>query len=359
MAKDYYEILGVKKDATKQEIKSAYKKLAKKYHPDLNKDNPEAEKKFKEINEAYSGLSDENKRANYDRFGSTGDQFSGFNQGSGFQGFDFGDIFEGFFGGRTQRRRRGSNLKAELELTFEEAAFGTSKNLKVTKYDKCNTCDGKGGEDLINCSECNGSGRITKSFRTPFGAFQQSTTCPSCQGSGQTFKHICKSCNGSAKKRTTKTVKVKVPEGISDGSTLRIRGEGEYGEAGFGDLFIEIFVKPHDIFERQGNDIFLELPITFSQAALGDKVKVPTLRDKVNMKIPGGTQSGTVMRLKGEGVEDVNGYGRGDQHVRIQVTTPKKLNSKQKDLFKRLAKENKEELKIEKGFFERLRDSFE
>jgi molecular chaperone DnaJ len=347
---DYYDTLGVKKGCSKEEIKKAYKSLAKKYHPDLNKDNPEAEKKFKEINEAYTALSDDNKRSNYDRFGSTGEQFSGHR---GFEGFDMGDIFGSFFGGR-QRQRRGRNLKAEVELTFNEAVFGTKKELKITKYDQCKECSGKGGTGTESCSDCGGSGTISKSYRTPFGTFSQSATCPNCHGSGDTVKHVCKQCEGSGKIRTTKKVKVKVPAGVDDGTTLRISNEGEYGDAGYGDLFVELFVQPHEIFERKGDDIFLELPISFSQSALGDEVKVPTIREKVKMKIPAGTQSGTIMRLKGEGVESVNGYGNGDQHVRIQVVTPKKLNKTQKDLLKRLAKENKEELQIKKGFFERL-----
>ncbi|MAG78399.1 molecular chaperone DnaJ [archaeon] len=350
---DYYDTLGVKKGCSKEEIKKAYKTLAKKYHPDLNKDNPQAEQKFKEINEAYSALSDENKRANYDRFGSTGEQFSGYNQ-RGFEGFDMGDIFNSFFGGGTTRKQRGRNLKAELELTFNEAVFGTKKEIKITKYDQCKECNGKGGKDTISCPDCGGSGRIKKSYRTPFGTFAQTATCQNCQGSGESVKHICKDCQGTGKIRATKKVKVKVPKGVDDGTTLRISNEGEYGEAGFGDLYVELFVQPHEIFERKDDDIFLELPISFSQAALGDQIKVPTIREKVKMKIPPGTQSGTIMRLKGEGVENVNGYGNGDQHVKIQVVTPKKINKTQKDLLKRLAKENKEELKIKKGFFEKL-----
>ncbi|MFH1971957.1 MAG: molecular chaperone DnaJ [archaeon] len=359
MSKDYYEILGVKKGCSKEEIKSAYKKLAKQYHPDLNKDNPNAEKMFKEVSEAYSALSDDNKRNNYDRFGNTGEQFTGFNQGQGFENFDFGDIFESFFsfGGRKQRRR-GANLKTEIELTFKEAVFGTTKEIKITKYENCDECNGKGGKGTIKCPDCGGSGRVSKSYRTPFGTFAQTSTCQKCEGQGETVKDTCKKCNGAGKEKITKNVKIKVPAGVDDGNTLRISGEGEPGEIGHGDLFVEIFVTPDELFERQGSDIFLELPITFSQAALGDEVKVPTIRDKVKMKIPPGTQSGTIMRLRGEGVEDVHG-NTGDQHIRIQVVTPKKVNKNQKDLFKRLAKENKEELKIKKGFFERLKDSFE
>lgn len=357
MAKDYYETLGVSKTATKEEIKKAYKTLAKKYHPDLNKNNPDAEKKFKEINEAYSVLSDDAKRGNYDQYGTAGEQFSGFNQNfSGFEEFNFNDVFDSFFdfGRQRTRKRKGQDLKVELELSFEEAVFGCTKEIKITKYDKCSECDGLGGYGKIKCSQCNGSGTVRKSFRTPFGSFTQASTCGKCNGHGETIKEVCSECDGSGKEKTTKTVNVKVPAGVDDGSTLRLRNEGESGDSGYGDLFVELFVKPHDIFERKGNDIYLELPITFSQAALGDEIEVPTIRGKVEMKIPSGTQSGTIMRLKEEGVVNINTGELGDQHVLIKVKTPEKLSSRQKELFKELAKENKEKLKIEKGFFEKL-----
>ncbi len=362
MAQDYYETLGLKKGASKEEIKKAYKKLAKKYHPDLNRDNPDAEAKFKEINEAYSTLSDDNKRANYERFGSAGSQYGNFNQG--FQ--DFGginDIFDSFFGGgfggfqRSRRKSRGRNLQVELEITFEEACFGTEKTISVTKPSECKECHGKGGKGHQTCPQCDGRGQVQKTFRTPFGVVQQATTCPQCHGKGESVKETCTECHGTGKTKQTKKVKVKVPAGVHDGMTLRLSGEGEYSEVP-GDLFVEIFVKPHKYFTRKDDDIILEYPITFSQAALGDKVEVPTLHGDVKMKIPAGVQSGTIMRLKDKGVQNVRGYGKGDQHVIIQVRTPKKLSKKEKDLFKQLAKENKQELKIEKGFFEKLRDSF-
>lgn len=359
---DYYETLGVAKGASKEEIKKAYKKLAKKYHPDLNKDNPESTEKFKKINEAYSVLSDDNKKSNYDRFGSAGNQqyshgFEGFQGGGGFE-----DIFESFFGGGgfspRSRKRRGGDLKVELDLTFKEAVFGTSKKIKVTRLEKCDTCDGLGGSGETTCSVCKGSGRVRKSYRTPFGMFAQTAACHNCGGMGKEIKEPCDDCSGTGRVKNTTTITVKVPAGVNDGTTLRLSGEGNAGEYGAtpGDLFVELFVSPDDIFERKGDDIYLEFPISFSQAALGDSVEVPTIRGKVKMKIPAGTQSGTMMRLKKEGVDNIQGYGTGDQFVRIQVKTPTKLNSKSKKLLQDLAKENKEKLKIEKGFFEKLKE---
>ena len=357
---DYYKTLGVSKNASKEEIKKAYKKLAKKYHPDLNKNDSKSAEKFKEINEAYSALSDETKRSNYDRFGSAGAQ----QHSHGFEGFqsrDFGDISDIFesvfgFGGQRSRnvRRKGQSLKVELELSFKESVFGTEKKIKVTRSELCDSCSGLGGKGEINCSTCKGTGQIRKSIRTPFGMFAQTATCSSCHGDGKTVKHTCKECKGQGKVRNTSSISVKVPPGISDGQTLRLTGEGEAGHNGgpAGDLFVEIYV-------RKDDNIHLDYPISFSQAALGDTVQVPTIRGKVKMKIPSGTQSGTLMKLKGEGVENVNGYGIGDQYVRICVKTPTKLNAKMKKLMKDFAKENKEKLKIEKGFFEKLKDGFE
>ena len=357
---DYYETLGVTKNASKDEIKKAYKKLAKKYHPDLNKDNPKATDKFKKINEAYSVLNDDNKKSNYDRFGSTDNQqhAHGF---EGFQGAGFEDIFGSFFGGGfspRSRNRRGGDLKVELDLTFKEAVFGTSKKIKITRLERCETCDGVGGTGETTCSTCKGSGRVRRSYRTPFGMFAQTSTCQHCGGMGKEIKNPCNDCNGTGRLKNTRTITVKVPQGVNDGTTLRLSGEGNAGEYGAtaGDLFVELFVAPDDIFERKGDDIYLEYPISFSQAALGDSVEIPTVRGKVKMKIPAGTQSGTMMRLKKEGVENIQGYGIGDQFVRLQIKTPTKLNAKSKKLLKDLAKENKEKLKIEKGFFEKLKE---
>ncbi len=364
MAKDYYKILGLSRNASKEEIKKAYKKLAKKYHPDLNKEADSANK-FKEINEAYSVLSDENKKAQYDQFGSTGQQYSGFDGFSGsYQDFDFTDIFESFFGSSRRRRgpRRGADMQAEVELEFEEAAFGTEKKVTITKHSKCQDCDGTGAKDkeFIICESCGGQGRIRRQLRTPFGVMMQTSTCPKCHGYGKEPKDYCRTCQGTGRIKETKKIKVTIPPGVDNGTTLRISGEGEAGEksAQPGDLYVAIFVKPHKIFEREGYDLYLEYPITFSQAALGDEIEVPTLRKKVKMKVPAGTQSHTLFKLKGKGIQHLDSNHYGDLLIRIIVKTPTRLNKTSKDLLKKLAKENKQHLKIEKGFFERLKDSF-
>lgn len=357
---DYYQLLGVGRNATKEEVKKAYKTLAKKYHPDLNPSDKDAEKKFKEINEAYAVLSDDTKRGNYDRFGTAEDHFA---RGGGFEGFgDFGDIFESFFdpGGGRRRAHRGRDLKMELEVSFMEACFGCSKQISVTKLDRCEGCDGMGGTGEQSCPACKGTGRLERSYRTPFGIFAQTSTCPQCRGMRTSIKHVCRECNGRGRVNSKKKTTVKVPAGVYDGTALRLTGEGEAGEFGTrnGDLFIEIFVTPHDIFARKESDIYIELPVSVSQAALGDTVAVPTIRGEVKMRIPSGTQSSTVLRLKGEGVEMMNGHGTGDQLVRIQVKTPEKLSMKQRKLFEDLAKESKETLTIEKGWFEKLKEEF-
>ena len=359
---DYYNTLGVHKTASSEDIKKAYKTLAKKYHPDLNPGNKEAEHKFKEINEAYSVLNDEGKKSNYDRYG-TADQQQGYSQGfgQGFEGFeqaDFGDLFGSFFGGGNARK--GRDLKFELELTFLEACFGCDKQISVTKLDRCESCDGLGGSGEQKCATCKGQGRVQRTMRTPFGTFAQATTCPECLGRGKTLKNLCKECKGQARIKNTKKVTVKVPAGVIEGNNLRLQGEGEAGAPGqrSGDLFVEIYVTPHDIFARKEDDIYLEFPISFSQAALGDTVTVPTIRGEVKMKVPQGTQSGTMLRLKEEGVENVNGHGTGDQMVRIQVKTPQKISAKQKELLEKLAHENKEKLSVEKGWFEKFKEDF-
>lgn len=355
---DYYDILGVSKNASKEEIKKAYKTLAKKYHPDLNPNNKDAEKKFKELNEAYSALSDDNKRESFDRYGSDFNQQ--YSQGfEGFQEHDFSDIFDSFFGGR-KSSRKGRDFKYEMEITFLESCFGCSKTISLEKLERCDKCSGLGGIGEETCSTCKGSGQLRKTMRTPFGMFSQTIACNSCQGLGKKVKNVCKECKGQGRIKKSRNIAVKIPAGISEGSTLKLSGEGEAGAYGSrnGDLFVEIFVKPHEIFVRKDDDIYLEFPISFSQAALGDSVAIPTIRGEVKMKIPPGTQSSSTLRLKGEGVENINGHGQGDQLVRIQIKTPAKLSAKQKKLFEELAEENKDKLHIERNWFQKFKEDY-
>ncbi len=372
MAKEYYKALGVKKEATEDEIKSAYKSLAKKYHPDLNKEKDAAEK-FKEINEAYSVLGDKTKRQNYDRFGSEDGQ-QGFQGGfSGFEGFgNFGmddafDIFESFFGGspfgfsRGRRQSRGADLSYSMDISFEEAAFGAEKKIQIEKHEKCDACNGTGAEagEIETCKTCNGNGMVKKVFRTPFGIISQAGTCPECHGEGSSAKAKCKKCNGSGKIKKTKNITIKIPAGVVSGATLRLAGEGEAGDRGApsGNLYIELDVKPHKLFEREGNDIYLECPVTFAQAALGDDIKVPTLHGDVSMKIPPGTQTDTLFKLKGKGVPYADG-GNGDELVKVVVKVPEKLTKRQKELIEELASEGSEKLKPRKGIFGKVKEAF-
>lgn len=357
MTKNYYSTLGVDKGANQEEIKKAYKTLAKKYHPDINKESNAAEK-FKEINEAFAILGDETKRSNYDRFG-TAEESQGFQ--NGFEGFNFEDVFgdffsESIFGGQTRRKRKGTDLKYEIELDFEEAAFGASKDITLVKFVNCDDCEGTGAEnsDMATCEDCNGKGRKKSTIRTPFGIISQATTCPSCQGAGQVPDKECKSCSGKGRTRQKKTVAVKIPAGVDNGSTLRLTGEGEAGEAGYGDLYVEVYVKPHKIFERDGNDILLTVPISFSQAALGADVEVPTLHGNVNLKIPPGTQSHVIFKLSGKGIEDVHTGRKGDQKVRVVLKTPILLTKKQKELLQQL----EPDIKADKDFFTKFKEKF-
>ena len=368
MTKDYYKTLGIEKGASKEEIKKAYKKLAKQYHPDLNKDNPQAEAKFKEINEAASILTDDNKRSQYDQFGSEGMNGRGFEGFSGgFEGFDFNDIFDnifsggfhGFGGGRTRGPRRGSDLRYDIEITLEEVATGVEKSLKLQKEDTCDECNGEGGKGVTTCSHCHGHGRITVSKRTPFGMFQTQTTCPSCHGRGKTVKDKCSSCNGSGHKLKTKTIKVTIPEGIENGTKLRVSGEGEPGEPGApkGDLYVVVFVKEHPIFEREGSDIYIEAPLTFTEVALGTTIEIPIINGKADLKIPAGTQPGTLLRLKGKGLPHMRAYGQGDQYVKVNVEVPKTLTKKQKELLQQFEKDSKQKAPHKK-LFEKIKDAF-
>ncbi len=361
--KDYYKILGVGKTASKDEIKSAYKKLAKQYHPDLNKSSDAAEK-FKEINEAAAVLGDDQKRRQYDQFGTAGEQFQGgfsgfdfsdFMSDIGGMGFDFDSIFENFFGGggRQRRRQRGSDLRYDLEIELEDAAFGATKTINVLKDEECHQCRGTGAEsaeDIVTCPECNGRGVSTRTQRTPFGLFSTTATCRKCRGQGKYIKRECQECNGRGIVEKTKKIEIKIPAGAVDGTNLRIQGSGEPGERGMqaGDLYVIIHMQPHKIFKRHGNDIYLKVPVSFPTAALGGEIEVPTLKGKADLKIPPGTQSGTILRMRHLGIPDLHSHHIGDQNVEVVVAVPEKLTKKQRKLLEDFEKEDKSR---KKGFF--------
>jgi len=364
MGKDYYQVLGVGRDASKEEIKKAYKKLAKQHHPDLNKGNSASAEKFKEISEAASVLGDDKKKAQYDRFGSDGmnhgsggSGFDGFSSGQGF-GFDFdlGDMFEGIFGGRRQKRSRamqGSDLEFHLTVELEDAAFGVKKTINVQRMETCKKCGGSGAKsasDIVSCSKCGGHGVLKREVRTPFGVFAQTVSCDDCNGHGKTIKAECLECGANGRVRAVRKLEVSIPAGISSGSRLRMQNEGEAGVNGGpnGDLFILISVAKHKIFRRENNDIFLEMPISYAQAVLGDKIDVPTLKGVAELKIPAGTQCNTVFRMKEYGIPSLDGYGIGSQNVKVVVDVPKKLSTKEKSLLKQFDKT----VTKKKGFLE-------
>lgn len=370
MSKDYYNILGVSKDAPKDEIKKAYKKLAKKYHPDLNKDNPAATEKFKEVSEAASVLTDEKKRANYDRFGSEDGQSQGFGGGAGGfgggAGFDMDDLFNSFFGGGGGRGRRrggpisGSDLRFRMDITLENAYFGIEKEIEFNKLSTCSKCDGKGAEnssDIVTCSTCHGSGTITQAQRTPFGIFQTNRTCPNCHGQGKQIKHPCSKCHGEGRVEEHKKLKIEIPAGIDDNQSLRVAGEGEAGAKGGrpGDLYVIIGLKAHKIFERHGNDLYMEMPISITQAALGANIEVPTMEGKSTLKVPSGTQGETIFRMKDKGFPVIHGSRRGSQLVKVHVEIPKSLSKKQKELLEEFGELSDNP---QKGFFNKLKDLF-
>ena len=373
--RDYYEVLELSKGASDADIKKAYRKLAKKYHPDVNPGDKTAEAKFKEINEAYEVLSDPQKRARYDQFGHAGTDPNGFG-GGGFSDFDFGgigDIFETFFGGsgfsgfgRSSRNRggpqKGNDLKYSIEVAFEEAAFGTQKEITINRMENCPTCNGSGakpGTSPVTCGKCGGSGQVQYKQSTPFGQFVNVRTCDACHGEGKTIKEPCSSCSGRGKVRKSTKLKIKIPQGIDDGQTISLRGEGEPGSKGGprGDLYINVRVKAHPLFTRQGDDVVCEMPITFVQAALGCELEVPTLDGKVKYTIPEGTQTGTVFRLKGKGVPHLRGSGRGDQYVRVNIEVTKKLNESQKAILREFAEVSEETYEQRKSFFEKMKDA--
>ena len=354
--RDYYEVLGLQKGASDNDIKKAFRKMAMKYHPDKNPGDKVAEEKFKEINEAYAVLSDPEKKEKYDRFGHAGvDPNSGFGGGAGgfggFGGFEdifdmFGGAFGGFGGGSRGRRnngpRKGSDLQKAVTITFEEAAFGTKKEIRLNKYVKCKTCGGSGaapGTSKKSCPKCGGTGEIRTAQRTPLGTFQSVSPCPDCNGTGEINETPCPDCGGSGKTRDNVTISVNIPAGVDNDSVIPIKGQGEPGVNGGpdGDLYIVINVEPHKIFLRRGQDLWLEIPITFDQAALGDDIIVPTLEGKVSYKVPSGTQPDTIFRLKGKGIKSVRGNRKGDLYVKVNLEVPTKLNSKQKKAISAMA----------------------
>jgi len=370
MAKrDYYEILGVPRNASQEEIKKAYRRLALKYHPDRNK-SKEAEEKFKEISEAYAVLSDPEKRKLYDMYGHAGiderysqedifrsahAHFEDIFSDLGFGGID--RIFDIFFGGGRRAPQRGADLRFDMEITLEEAAKGTEKVVRYRRLETCGRCNGTGaepGSGLITCPACGGSGRVGFTQRTPFGTFSQFTTCSRCGGEGSVVARPCRECGGAGRVERLRKLSVKIPPGVDSGARLRLAGEGEAGEKGAppGDLYIVVHVREHEIFKRAGNDLYVEVPITFSQAALGAEIEVPTIDgDTEKVKIPAGTQTGEVFRIRGRGMPVLNGYGRGDLLVRVVVRTPTKLSREERELFEKLAELEKAK---GRGIFQRI-----
>ena len=354
--RDYYEVLGIQKGASEDEIKKAYKKLARKYHPDMNPGDKEAEEKFKEVNEANEVLSDPEKKARYDQFGFAGvDPNYGAGAGGGAYGggFDFGDlgvIFGSFFGGGFgggQRRnpnapQRGESIRASVSVSFTEAAFGCEKSVTLERSEQCPTCKGNGcapGTTPEICPDCHGTGTVQTRRQTPMGVFASNGPCRKCGGTGRLIHQPCPDCRGTGAVRKRKTIKVSIPAGIDHGQTISLRGQGNAGKNGgpAGDLLITVMVQPHELFHRDGVDVFCEAPITFAQAVLGAELEIPTIDGKVKYSIPEGTQTGTVFRLKGKGIPVLNGRGRGDQYVTVTIETPRNLNKEQKEALRRFS----------------------
>ncbi len=377
--RDYYEVLGVSKTATDDEIKKAYRKAAKENHPDLNPGDAAAEARFKEASEAYEVLSDSDKRSRYDQFGfagvdpnygaGAGGAYGGYGGFGGFSDFsDLGSIFSDFFGGgasTSQRRNaptRGESVRTSVVISFEEAAFGCKKEVSVSRVETCSECGGSGaekGSDIETCSNCKGRGTINTVRQTVFGAMQQSSTCPSCNGKGKTIKNPCQTCKGKGKVRKNKKISVNIPAGIDNGQTISLSGQGNAGSNGgpSGDLLVTVSVRPHAIFEREGSSVYCEIPVTFVQAALGAELEVPTLDGKVKYNMPEGTQTGTVFRLRGKGMPVINSKSRGDQYVTVVVETPRNLTSEQKDLMRKLGESMGDESYAKrKSFFDKIKE---
>ena len=374
---EFYDRLGVSKDASQDEIKKAYRKMSKKYHPDINKE-PGAEEKYKEVQEAYETLGDEQKRAAYDQYGAAGANggfgggtggFDGFNGGAGFGGFE--DIFSSFFGGGGATRnpnapRQGDDLQYRVDLTFEEAVFGVEKEVSYNREATCETCSGTGakpGTSPVTCSRCHGQGVINVDTQTPLGMMRRQVTCDVCHGTGKEIKDPCPTCHGSGHEKKRHKVSVKIPAGVETGQQIRLQGQGEAGFNGgpYGDLFVIIKVLPSKEFERDGSTIYYSMNISFVQAALGDTVEVPTVHGKVELTIPAGTQTGKTFRLRGKGAPKLLGGGQGDQHVTVNIVTPTKLNPAQVAALKDFAKAggDKPVTLKKKGLFDKAKDFFE
>ena len=374
--RDYYEVLGVSKGASEDEIKKAYRKLAKKYHPDMNPGDKEAEAKFKEVNEAYSILSDSDKRARYDQFGHAGVD-PNFGAGGGFGGFDMGDIdlgdifgsffgggFGGFGGSSSARRngpQKGESLRASLTISFEEAAFGCEKEINLTRTEQCEACHGSGAEPgttAETCPDCRGTGVVRVQQRTGGFAFSSTAPCTRCRGTGKIIHTPCKACGGNGSVKKTKRVTVSIPAGIDEGQAVSLRGQGNAGKNGgpAGDLIVGIHIRPHPQFQRDGTTVLYEQPVTFYQAVMGAELEIPTIDGKVKYNLPAGTQTGTTFRLRGKGIPELRGRGRGDQYVTIRIQVPTSLNSEQKEALRAFAEAMGEDVPEEsglKGFFDK------
>ncbi len=377
--RDYYEVLGVAKTASASEIKKAYYKLAKQYHPDVNPGDVEAEKKFKEINEAYAILSDEEKKAKYDQFGHAAFENGGAGggYGAGFEGFDFGDIFSSFFGGggggfggfggggsRRNAPMRGEDIYARVTLTFEEAVHGCKKEITFGRVQKCADCAGSGakkGTSAETCTKCGGSGQVRVQQRTAFGMMQSMRACDACRGSGKIIKEPCTNCRGTGYVKINKTLSVNIPAGIDHGQNISIGGMGNEGRNGgpAGDLILTVSVKPHAVFERDGSDIYCEVPINYWEAVLGDEIDIPTLEGKEKYTVPEGTQTGTTFTLRGRGINRVNSTMRGNLYITVKVDVPKNMNTRQKELLKELAETFGDKVESKrKSFFKQFADLF-
>ena len=372
--KDLYEALGLQKGASDEEIKKAYRKLAKKYHPDLNPGDKTAEEKMKEVNAAYEILSDPEKKARYDQFGHAGVDPSyggGGGQYSGFEDFDLGSIFDSFFGGgmgggQTRRSgpRKGESIRASVTLTFEEAAFGCQKQITVNRVETCPDCGGSGakaGTSAETCPDCHGTGQIKTTQRTILGMMSTSSPCSRCRGTGKIIKDPCPSCRGAGSLRKQRMITVQIPAGIDHGQTISVRGEGNAGQNGgpAGDIFVTVNVTPHEIFKRRGQDVMVELPVTFVQAALGAELEAPSIDGKISYNMPEGTQPDTVFRIRGKGIPNLNGRGRGDQFIKVKIEIPRNLTREQKDILRQFEETAGDaQFGEKKGFFDKMKDLF-